>query len=103
MIDPQSVLDAIKDYGAAIISTVSVGGIATATAIIVKIKKVFDDTKSAMNKALAKKDEALAESTNQINGVIEQNKALLNKIDVLTNDVYKLEGEIKSVKGNKKD
>ena len=56
-----------------------------------------------MNKALAKKDEALAESTNQINGVIEQNKALLNKIDVLTNDVYKLEGEIKSVKGNRKD
>ena len=104
MIDAQTVLTSIKDYGAAIIATVGVGGIATATGIIVKIKKSFEETKAAMQKALNKKDEALNGSTAALQNVAQQNKALLNKIDDLTNDVYRLESEVRSnVKGNRKN
>lgn len=95
------ILQVIKDYGAAIISTLSVGGIAGVVAIIAKIKKAFDDTKEKMNAALAKKDKALEESNAQVTAVIEQNKQLLGKIDDLTNDVYRLEGEVNNVKGNR--
>ena len=45
----------IKDYGAAILSTISVGGVAGAVAIVVKIKKAIDDTKNKvaeMNKEM---------------------------------------------------
>lgn len=104
MIDPQTILTAIKDYGAAIISTISLGGIAGAVAVIVKVKNAFNSTKEAMNKALAKKDEALEASNSKVDEVLAQNKALLSKIDTLTSDVYKLESEVRSdVKGNRKN
>ena len=104
MIDPQSILTAIKDYGAAVISTVSVGGIAAATAAVIKVKKAIDDVKNNTKAALAKKDEALAASNSKVDEVLAQNKALLSKIDNLTSDVYKLESEVRSdVKGNRKN
>lgn len=102
MIDPQTILTAIKDYGAAIISTVSLGGIAGAVAVIVKVKQAFDKLKETMNKTLAQKDEAINKATTETQTVIAQNKVLCDKIDQLTQDVYKLEKDI-NVKGNRKN
>ena len=47
--DIQPILDAIKDYGGAIISTVSVGGVAGVAGIIAKVKRSLDKTKEQMN------------------------------------------------------
>lgn len=90
-------LQIIKDYGSAIISTVSAGGIAAVAGVIIKIKKSFDETKAKLNK----KDELLAKSNSEVASVVEQNKQLLSKIDELTNDVYKLESKVNNVKGNR--
>ena len=92
----QDVLQAIKDYGAAIISTISVGGVAAVVGIIVKIKSSIDKTKEAMSAVVKKKDESeakLAERYSELQTTIQdQNK----KIDTLTE-------EISRVKGNRKN
>ena len=97
------ILQVIKDYGAAIISTISVGGIAAAVGVIIKIKGAIDKTRETMQAAIAKKDKVIDESNVQLQSVVEQNKQLVGKIDELTQDVYKLESEVRSnVKGNGK-
>ena len=94
----------IKDYGAAIISAISVGGVATIGVIITKVYKAFNSLKEKTNSLLAKKDKALEESSTEVKTVVEQNKQLLGKIDDLTNDVYKLKSEVRdNVKGNRKN
>ena len=99
--DFQPVLEAIKGYGAAIISTISAAGIAGCAAVIVKIKGVITKIKEDNKAALTKKDEVIESSKKELQLVAEQNKALINKIDTLTNDIYKLEGDVKSVKSNR--
>ena len=54
--DIQSILDAIKDYGGAIISTISVGGVAGVAGIIAKVKSSIDKTKEQMNTIIEKKE-----------------------------------------------
>ena len=86
----------IKDYGAAIISTISVGGVAGAVAIVAKIKKAIDDTKNKvaeMNKKKEESENALANRYAELQTTIaDQNK----KLDTLTE-------EISRVKGNRKN
>ena len=96
-------LQLIKDYGAAIISAISVGGVATAGAIIAKIYKAFNTLKEKTEGALSKKDKALNDTTAQMQSVVDQNKQLISKINVLTDDIQKLESEVKDVKGNRKN
>lgn len=92
----QEILQAVKDYGAAIISTISVGGVAAVVGIIVKIKSGIDKTKEAMGAVVKKKDESeakLAERYAELQTTIQdQNK----KIDTLTE-------ELSRVKGNRKN
>ena len=98
--DIQSILDAIKDYGAAIISTISVGGVAAVATVVVKVKQAIDKTKETMDKVTKQKEETSAELQTAVNLVKEQNK----QIEDLKNDVYKLEGEVRTnVKGNRKN
>ena len=99
--DFQPVLEAIKGYGAAIISTIRAAGIAGCAAVIVKIKGVITKIKEDNKAALTKKDEVIESSKKELQLVAEQNKALISKIDTLTNDIYKLEGDVKSVKSNR--
>lgn len=94
----QNFIDVIKDYGAAIISAIGVGGIGAIAGVIVKIKQSMDKTKETMSAALKKKDDVIEQNQVQVNSVIEQNKQLLEKIDTLTNDVYRLESEVRDKK-----
>ena len=86
----------IKDYGAAIISAISVGGVATIGAIVVKVKGVIDKLKENTNKIAKAKEEsetAMATRYAELNSTIKlQNE----KIDTLTE-------EISRVKGNRKN
>ena len=86
----------IKDYGAAIISTISVGGVAAIGAIIVKVKGAIDKIKESTNKITKQKEEseeALKARYAELNSTIKlQNE----KIDTLTE-------EISRVKGNRKN
>ena len=90
--DIQNFLQVIKDYGAAIISTISVGGVAAVVAVIVKIKKAFDETKAKMTAIMAKKDESEAALSNRYaelqTTIADQNK----KLDTLTEEVSRVKG-----------
>lgn len=98
--DIQTVLDTIKDYGAAIISTISVGGVAAVAGVVIKVKQAIDKTKEAMDKVTKQKEETSAELQSAVALVKEQNK----QIESLKNDVYRLEGEVRTdVKGNRKN
>lgn len=89
-------INLIKDYGAAIISAISVGGVATIGAIIVKIKGLIDKVKDSTAKLAKQKEEsetAMANRYAELNSTIKlQNE----KIDTLTE-------EISRVKGNRKN
>lgn len=89
----------IKDYGAAIISAISVGGVTAIGAVIVKIKGIMDKVKDSTNKIAKQKEETSVE----LQSVIDQNKQLMDKIGDLTNDVQRLNTEVKNVKGNRKN
>lgn len=86
----------IKDYGAAIISAISVGGVATIGAIVLKVKNVIDKLKENTNKIAKAKEEsevAMASKYAELQTTIaDQNK----KLDTLTE-------EISRVKGNRKN
>ena len=99
--DFQPVLEAIKGYGALVLTTISTAGIGGCIAVIVKIKGIIAKIKEDNKAALAKKDEVIESSKKELQLVAEQNKALISKIDTLTNDIYKLEGDVKSVKSNR--
>ena len=90
--DIQEILQGIKDYGAAIISTISVGGVAAVVAVIAKIKKAFDETKEAMQKTLAKKDEAQDALTNRYAELTTMMQDQNKKLDTLTEEVSRVKG-----------
>lgn len=85
-------LQIIKDYGAAIIGTLSVGGVATIGAVIVKIYKAFNDTKQKMQDVLKKKEESeekLAARYAELQTTIKNQN---EKIDTLTEEVSRVKG-----------
>ena len=101
--DIQAILETIKNYGAAIISTISAAGIAGCAAVIVKIKSIIGEIKKDNKAALDKKDEVIESSKQELKTVAEQNKALINKIDMPILDYIrkKFEGDVKNVKSNR--
>lgn len=78
--DIQVILDAIKDYGAAMISTISAGGIAAVVGLIAKIKAGTQDSKKYMEAVLAKKE--------------EESKAMSDRYDCLTSQIKELTDEL---------
>lgn len=86
----------IKDYGAAIISTISVGGVAGAVAIIAKIKKAIDDTKTKVADMTKKKEESEAALTNRYTELTSIIKLQNEKIDTLTEEVSRVKGNRKN-------
>lgn len=88
--DIQVILDAIKDYGAAAISTIGAGGVAAVVGLVAKIKSTADKSKQYMESVIAKKDSELKDTESRYNNVItvieEQNK----KIEQLTEEVSKV-------------
>lgn len=88
--DIQVILDAIKDYGAALVSTIGAGGIAAVVGLIAKIKSSTEDSKKYMEAVLAKKDSEVKVAESRYNNVVtvieEQNK----KIEELTEQLSKV-------------
>jgi len=94
--DIQPVLDAIKDYGAAIISTISVGGVAAVAGVIIKIKKGIDEAKNKIAEVNAKKEEsekALTDRYAELTTIIKDQN---NKIETLTEEVSRVKGNRKN-------
>ena len=88
--DIQAILDAIKDYGAAIISSISVGGVAALVAVVIKVKQGIDKTKEAMNSVLKKKDETEAELNKRYSELDSTIKVQNEKLDALREDITKI-------------
>lgn len=86
----QVFIEAIKDYGAAIISTVSVGGVAAVAGIIAKVKQGIDKTKEQMNALLTKKDEESKAVSTRYNELIRTIESQNSKIDELTQEINKI-------------
>ena len=86
----QDILEIIKDYGAAIISTLSVGGIAAIAGVIVKVKKAISDTKEAMSSVIKKKDESEKQLQNKYEETLSVIKQQNEKIDTLTSEINKI-------------
>lgn len=86
----QNILDVIKDYGAAIISTISVGGVAAVAAIIIKVKDSINKTKEVMSSVLKKKEESeeqLSERYSELTTIIKNQN---DKIETLTSEITKI-------------
>lgn len=83
----------IKDYGAAIISTLSVGGIGAVAGIIAKVKSSIDSTKTKMNEVLEKKDNESNEMKNQYQSLVTQISTQQQSIEKLTQEVSKIHHE----------
>lgn len=89
----QVIINAIKDYGAALISTISVGGIAAVASVIIKVKNSISETKNQMSAVLKKKDEE--------SSVINDNyKALMNTIQEQNKRLDELNEQISKVEKN---
>lgn len=80
-------LEIIKDYGAAIISFVSVGGVAAVAGIIGKIKQTIDTVKNNISAVTKEKDDAVGEV-----------KEIGKKYDALQSDMKVLINEINDLK-----
>ena len=87
----QKIVELIKDYGAALISTISVGGVAAVAGIIAKVKAGIDKTKEQMNQLITKKEESSQDMNNKYSALIDtiQNQNL--KIDELTKKIDRIE------------
>ena len=89
-------IQVIKDYGAAIISSISVGGVAAIAGIIIKAKKAIDETKNKiadMNKKKEESETALSERYKEMQTTIaDQNK----KLDTLTEEISRVKGHRKN-------
>ena len=85
-------IQVIKDYGATIISGISVGGVAAIAGIIIKAKKAIDDTKnkiSDINKKKEESEKALSDRYAEMQSTIaDQNK----KIDTMIEEVSRVKG-----------
>ena len=87
----QKIVELIKDYGAALISTISVGGVAAVAGIIAKVKAGIDKTKEQINQLITKKEESSQDMNNKYSALIDtiQNQNL--KIDELTKKIDRIE------------
>ena len=88
--DLQAIIDAIKDYGAATISTISVGGISAVAVVIAKIKNSIDSTKKSMEAVLKKKDEESDKMAARYNELVRTVETQNAKIDTLTSEINKI-------------
>lgn len=88
--DLQAIIDAIKDYGAATISTISVGGISAVAVVIAKIKNSIDSTKKSMEAVLNKKDEESDKMAARYNELVRTVETQNAKIDTLTSEINKI-------------
>ncbi len=86
----------IKDYGAAIISAISVGGVATIGAIILKVKGVIDKVKDSTNKIAKQKEESETALANRYAEMTSMIKLQNEKIDTLTEEVSRVKGNRKN-------
>lgn len=86
----QAFIEAIKDYGAAAISTISAGGIAVVAGIITKIKNSIDSTKKSMEAVVSKKDEESAKMASRYNELVRTVETQNAKIDTLTSEINKI-------------
>ncbi len=84
-------INLIKDYGAVVFGFISSLGIGGAIAAVMKVKELMNNVKKTTDKALATKEKASSELDTAVALVKEQNK----QIEMLTNDVNKLKGEIR--------
>ena len=84
-------INLVKDYGAVAFGFISSLGIGGAIAAVIKVKEVLNKVKETTNKALATKEKASSELDTAVALVKEQNK----QIEMLSNDVNKLKGEIR--------
>lgn len=89
--DIQPILDAIKDYGGAIISTISVGGVAGVAGIIAKVKSSIDKTKEQMNTIIEKKEASTKDIDTKYSALIDSMEAQNKKIEELTKQISKIE------------
>lgn len=80
-------IQVIKDYGAAIISFVSVGGVAAVAGIIIKVKQAIDGVKDKISAVTKERDDA-------VNEVKEVGK----KYDALQSDMKVLISEMQDIK-----
>ena len=87
----QKIVELIKDYGAALISTVSVGGVAAVAGIIAKVKAGIDKTKEQMNQLITKKEESSQDMNNKYNAIIDTIQNQNVKIDELTKKIDRIE------------
>lgn len=94
--DIQTIIDAIKDYGATIVSGISLGGIAAVAGVIIKAKKAIDETKEKMGTALKKKDEAEKLKDAKYDELMSVIKQQNEKIDTVTQELTR----VKNVKSN---
>lgn len=88
--DLQAIIDAIKDYGAATISTISVGGISAVAVVIAKIKNSIDSTKKSMEEVLEKKDDESDKMAARYNELVRTVETQNAKIDTLTSEINKI-------------
>ena len=86
----------IKDYGAAIISAISVGGVATIGAIILKVKGIIDKVKESTNKIAKQKEESETALANRYAEMTSMIKLQNEKIDTLTEEVSRVKGNRKN-------
>lgn len=86
-------IEVIKDYGAAIISTISVGGVGAVAGIIAKVKKSMEATKDKMNAVLEKKDTESKAMKDQYNSLTTQISNQQKSIDQLTQEISKIHHE----------
>lgn len=87
----QTLIEAIKDYGAAMLGTVSVGAIGAVAGIIIKVKQGIDKTKEQMSSLLAKKDNETQAINNQYLAVISKMEQQNKKIEKLTEEISRIE------------
>lgn len=80
-------IQVIKDYGAAVISFVSVGGVAAVAGVIIKVKKAIDAVKDKISAVTKERDDA-------VNEVKEVGK----KYDALQSDMKVLISEMQDIK-----
>ena len=82
----------IKDYGSTILGSISLAGVASAVAVVVKVKKAIDDTKdkvAKMNDKKAESEKALTDRYTELQTTIsDQNK----KLDTLTEEISRVKG-----------
>lgn len=87
----QAILEVIKDYGAALVSTIAAGGLAGIASIVMKIKDSVAKSKDDVASLVNKEAKTTTEIKEQLALSIQQTNDLQAKLDKLTKKIDKLE------------